>query len=823
MNPNYCPSALYLSAKAVETVPDAVTTALQAVRGGKASTKRAGGHGSSNQAKGLVSTAAAGGSASASHYTHALQGEGDAQNKVSVATTSRWHTTIPAWCSVCFQEIPAGRWLCNRGSLAELAMDVSEEQEVLDRVVRVAGTQATCADGDDRFDNGGAPVDDAASAAAAAMFRKLKKPSKSTETRKDSAVELKRRLLERALGLREELLFKRRLQRSRRVDQGLPVVRCEGWDAPVFSSSSSETIAGHGEAAMSGCVGCGVLCYCSEACWRAYRDEHEHSGECAVLRGLYPRLMAEYYAMGVTSSSASAGHRGRAGGATSSTVVMPGEEPLHWARSTSEPRMLEFQALLFNAVVITRAYRDGYLTHFNPTAEDAAVPGEEGPIAARLEVPPAVTDGSVSVEVETQACALDVQSRLPTRGRDCTSDRAEEGGSLHERGENSTLAARDSVVVPKEVWSINEIRAKAGLTGTVEVLDPDPELRRIASAALGWKGPLGTFRKRDDSTDSAVSDQSEVGAANVVLASTRTGGNGTSGSGAEDGPLALLSARTPQYAMFAQLETNLSVISKQHRSTYQRYYRVFVKRVLPVLQHLLPLHERSGTVRCRDDDTASQPSGHNEKNTSGVLQVSEVYFQRLCAAAQCNGFGVYDTQDHCIGFGVYPEASYFNHSCVPNLCRVMYHGGRVAAFYGLRAIEPQEPLTICYTDVEEMNSAERRRNLLGTYRFFCMCERCSRNAENPQSVMAAVGKRETIGDAHSDCTGVSPALFEKPLLLCSECAIRGYLRPLPPASYTSSSPESTSSWTMQEVEARQCTVCRSRVVREAVAATSTDQ
>ncbi|AIN98544.1 hypothetical protein LPMP_230940 [Leishmania panamensis] len=91
------------------------------------------------------------------------------------------------------------------------------------------------------------------------------------------------------------------------------------------------------------------------------------------------------------------------------------------------------------------------------------------------------------------------------------------------------------------------------------------------------------------------------------------------------------------------METNPSVSSKQHRNTYQRYYRAFAKRVRPALQQLL-LQQRVIGLGTRGGDggvgAASRLSGHRGEDTSDVLQVSEVYFQRLCEVAQCNSLGV---------------------------------------------------------------------------------------------------------------------------------------------------------------------------------------
>lgn len=736
LNPSYCPSALQLSVKAAPASAVAAAEELGvASPSGKGAKKSKANTAGAKAARGKHGAATAGGASASGgdafsstlqqHHAHALQGDAAVNtsgDSSETATSTRWHTTSAARCAVCFDEIAAGRWLCNRGSLAELAMDMSREQEELEAAVKAAAVASRGPEG-----GGGGDVDaaeeredaDACDSAATAL-KKLKKPTKSAKTRKGGAVELKQRLLEKAQALREELLYKRHLQRRQRAQESASLVRREGWEAsessPAYAAAVHASAAGQ---AMAGCTGCGVLCYCSHACWRAHRATHVDSGECAVLRALYPRLMAEYYATAAAAPGAA-------------SAVMPGDEALHWTSSTSEPRMLEFQSLLFSAVVLARLTQEGYMGH-------CAVASET----------PAAGRGVPDDAHDDRGAAEAVQGQEASKGPPVESEPAD----ARPAALSSTV---NSIVVPKEVHTIQELRAKAGLTGTVEVLDADAALRDVARA-------------------DAVPE---------VACALRGSAAGDDGEHAPP-----VQVRVPRYADLAQMETNLTVISKARRSTYQRYYRAFAKRVLPLLQSL-PLFQ----------GTASQPPR--------VLEVSEAYFQRLCAATQCNSFGVYDLEDHCVGFGMYPAASYFNHSCVPNLCRVMHHGTRLAAFYALRPITALEPLTICYTDVEQLNSAERRRNLLETYRFFCQCERCAGTADGPQTAL-----------------GVAAAPFEKPLLLCAACAIRGYLRPLPPASPppAASPPQDAAAdtrsaacaWSMAEVQVRECTVCRARVVREA--------
>lgn len=77
-----------------------------------------------------------------------------------------------------------------------------------------------------------------------------------------------------------------------------------------------------------------------------------------------------------------------------------------------------------------------------------------------------------------------------------------------------------------------------------------------------------------------------------------------------------------------------------------------------------------------------------------------------------------------LGWGVWPEASYFNHSCRPNLSKS--RSGRCWSFCTSRAVSVHEQLCISYLggDEKEMNVVERRRKLLSTWGFWCNCSQC---------------------------------------------------------------------------------------------------
>eukprot|EP00434_Breviolum_minutum_P002464 symbB.v1.2.002179.t1/scaffold112.1/size324616/7 len=72
-------------------------------------------------------------------------------------------------------------------------------------------------------------------------------------------------------------------------------------------------------------------------------------------------------------------------------------------------------------------------------------------------------------------------------------------------------------------------------------------------------------------------------------------------------------------------------------------------------------------------------------------------------------------------YGVFPLASLFNHSCAPNMCKVL-----LADWVFLRAardIEPGEELTQFYCDIR-MPVAMRQKELVDLFGFSCSCARC---------------------------------------------------------------------------------------------------
>ncbi|EEA05715.1 uncharacterized protein CMU_027240 [Cryptosporidium muris RN66] len=104
----------------------------------------------------------------------------------------------------------------------------------------------------------------------------------------------------------------------------------------------------------------------------------------------------------------------------------------------------------------------------------------------------------------------------------------------------------------------------------------------------------------------------------------------------------------------------------------------------------------------------------------------------------CNSFGVN---------ALYFDASFFNHSCCPNVSR--HYIGTTVVFYSMRNIEKGEPLTISYIENEYLREPLWIRH--EELNFRCFCEKCtheenfqsnsvSREAENYENIFHASKK-----------------------------------------------------------------------------------
>lgn len=92
-----------------------------------------------------------------------------------------------------------------------------------------------------------------------------------------------------------------------------------------------------------------------------------------------------------------------------------------------------------------------------------------------------------------------------------------------------------------------------------------------------------------------------------------------------------------------------------------------------------------------------------------------------------NSFGIRSLEDdgsEFFGYGCWPAASYFNHSCGPNIEKT--REGRVWTFKAGEDIAKGEEICITYLSGEErrLSRGKRRVTLKKNWGFDCACERC---------------------------------------------------------------------------------------------------
>ncbi|KAF2840912.1 SET domain-containing protein [Patellaria atrata CBS 101060] len=92
-----------------------------------------------------------------------------------------------------------------------------------------------------------------------------------------------------------------------------------------------------------------------------------------------------------------------------------------------------------------------------------------------------------------------------------------------------------------------------------------------------------------------------------------------------------------------------------------------------------------------------------------------------------NSFGIRSTEDggdEFFGWGVWPGASFWNHSCDPNIGKERV--GRAWKFWAAKEIMEGDELCISYLGGEEkeLSVEERRRRLRATWGFECRCRKC---------------------------------------------------------------------------------------------------
>ncbi|GJJ69700.1 hypothetical protein EMPS_02048 [Entomortierella parvispora] len=103
------------------------------------------------------------------------------------------------------------------------------------------------------------------------------------------------------------------------------------------------------------------------------------------------------------------------------------------------------------------------------------------------------------------------------------------------------------------------------------------------------------------------------------------------------------------------------------------------------------------------------------------LSIDSALFRNILYREVANSFGIRDSSDELLAFAIFPRASYFNHSCRPNVEKRRV--GRHFEYWSTTTIGENEECCISYGDINP-GRIERQRRLEDMYFFRCNCLRC---------------------------------------------------------------------------------------------------
>lgn len=109
-------------------------------------------------------------------------------------------------------------------------------------------------------------------------------------------------------------------------------------------------------------------------------------------------------------------------------------------------------------------------------------------------------------------------------------------------------------------------------------------------------------------------------------------------------------------------------------------------------------------------------------------QLSIPMFRHILGAEYGNSFGIWQVGESIgdreyLGYWILPRASFFNHSCDPNIDKI--RNGRKMSFVLNRDVESGSQLCIAYNCDLTLPVKDRQQNMRENWFFECMCDRCS--------------------------------------------------------------------------------------------------
>ncbi|CAF0920852.1 unnamed protein product [Adineta steineri] len=171
--------------------------------------------------------------------------------------------------------------------------------------------------------------------------------------------------------------------------------------------------------------------------------------------------------------------------------------------------------------------------------------------------------------------------------------------------------------------------------------------------------------------------------------------------------------------------------------------------------------ENSSTKRCLNDLKTHENEIRHDKRRYTIFQLiyqrlkqwnlfdqldELIIFQQFCRLI-INTLTIHDTIDlKCIGYGLYFNATIYNHSCSPT-CHTVFNG----IYLSIRTLcdESSEEWTINYIDLLE-SYKNRQDYLRENYYFNCQCKRCLKNDKNELILLEKIRYNEQQMDKFID-------------------------------------------------------------------------
>jgi SET and MYND domain-containing protein len=144
---------------------------------------------------------------------------------------------------------------------------------------------------------------------------------------------------------------------------------------------------------------------------------------------------------------------------------------------------------------------------------------------------------------------------------------------------------------------------------------------------------------------------------------------------------------------------------------------------------------------------------------------------KLASRVNSNSYGLGDPNEASnadVAFGLFPVASFMNHSCHPNsVFTGSSHG--VMVVKALRPIKAGDEILVSYIDIFQPTQ-ERRHDLLTTKHFWCLCDRCVA-ASLPRNAHSPVADDFLQGVLCEKChSGIYLERPDQSSAVCHECA-----------------------------------------------------